>query len=106
MADFFNVRRMFRSKTKPLVCLEQCQVYNENIEEKKRCSSASQFKKKKELETASVFCICRCASHPDKRAVKVYLWGFLKVYGVFIINGNLGAGKRSLREKPIFFISE
>lgn len=35
-----------------------------------------------------MFCICHCASHPDKRAVKVYLWGFLKVYGVFIINGD------------------
>lgn len=61
---------------------------------------------KKELESSSVFCICHCASHPDKRAIKVYLWGLVKVYGVFIINGNLGAGKCSLHEKPIFFISE
>lgn len=61
---------------------------------------------KKVLETASVFCICHCASHPDKKAIKLYLWGFSNVYGVFIINGSLGAGKCSLHQKPIFLISE
>lgn len=37
---------MFESKTKPVVCLQQCQVYHENIEENKQCSGAVQLKKR------------------------------------------------------------